>query len=234
MANAHGLIEFGPETWTAQGPTVTAAAGFHYPTRMAVIRLAGGGLVVWSPTALSEEIHAQLSSLGKVCFLFPPNSLHHVFLDAWQKAYPDAKTYAPPGLRQKRKDIRFDGDFDEAMVADWKEELDLAIMRGNLITTEVVFFHRKSGTVLFADLIQQFRPGWFKGWRAVVAQLDLMMGAEPSVPRKFRIVFTDRRAARTSLQTILAWPANKVLMAHGEPVIDGAQAFIKRAFQWLE
>jgi hypothetical protein len=234
MASVNGLIEFGPEIWIAQGPIVTAAAGFRYPTRMAVIRLANGDLVIWSPIALSDELHARLSTLGKVCYLFPPNSLHHVFLDGWQKAYPDARIYAPPGLREKRKDIRFDGDFDEAMVAAWTEDLDLAIMRGNWITTEVVFFHRKSDTVLFADLVQQFRPGWFRGWRAVVARLDLMMGAEPSVPRKFRIAFTDRSAARASLQSILAWPARKVLMAHGEPVVECARAFIKRAFRWLE
>ncbi len=28
-------------------------------------------------------------------------------------------------------------------------------MRGNVITTEVVFFHVRSGTVLFTDLLQQ-------------------------------------------------------------------------------
>jgi Domain of unknown function (DUF4336) len=234
MTSAHGLIEFGPEIWIAQGPIVTAAAGFRYPTRMAVIRLANGGLAIWSPIALTDTLQARLSALGKVCYLFPPNSLHHVFLDAWQKAYPGARTYAPPGLREKRKDIRFDGDFDEAMVAAWTEDIDLAIMRGNLITTEIVFFHRRSGTILFADLIQQFRPGWFTGWRAVVARLDFMTGAEPSVPRKFRLAFTDRSAARASLQSILAWPARKVLMAHGEPVVEDARAFVKRAFRWLE
>ncbi len=39
------------------------------------------------------------------------------------------------------------------------------------------------------------------GWRALVAKLDLMTGGEHSVPRKFRIAFTNRRAARDSLET---------------------------------
>lgn len=234
MTSVNVLKAFGPEIWIAQGPTVTAAAGFHYPTRMAVIRLSGGGLVIWSPIPLSDDLRAQVGTLGEVRYLVPPNSLHHAFLGEWQKAYPDARVYAPPGLRDKRKDIRFDGDFDETPIADWMEDLDLAIMRGNRITTEVVFFHRKSGTVLFTDLVQQFRPGWFKGWRAVVARLDLMIGAEPAVPRKFRVAFTDRRAARASLQSILAWPAENVLMAHGEPVVRTGREFIRRAFRWLK
>jgi hypothetical protein len=42
------------------------------------------------------------------------------------------------------------------------------IVPGNAITTEVAFFHRESATVLFTDLLQHFRPGWFTGWRSLV------------------------------------------------------------------
>jgi hypothetical protein len=66
--------------------------------------------------------------------------------------------------------------------------------------------------------IQQFPVSLFSSWRGLVAKLDLMTGPEPSVPRKFRIAFTKRRAARDSLQRIFAWPAERVLMAHGTPV----------------
>ncbi|BCH34494.1 hypothetical protein MesoLjLc_64240 [Mesorhizobium sp. L-8-10] len=227
------LKEFGPEIWIADGPAVTAAGGFHYPTRMAVIRLSGGGLLIWSPTQFSDDLRAAVDALGEVRYLIPPNSLHHTFLGGWQHAYPNAEVYAPPGLRDKRMDIRFDGDFDDAPIADWVDDIDLAVIRGNLITTEIVFFHRRSGTVLFTDLVQHFHPGWFSGWRAIVARLDLMVAAEPSVPRKFRVAFIDRRAARASIQRVLAWPAEKVLMAHGDPVVEGGQDFIRRSFRWL-
>lgn len=227
------LTEFGPGIWIADGPTVTAAAGFHYPTRMAVIGISGGGLFIWSPTGLTDALRAAVDAQGEVRVLIAPNSLHHVFLADWQRAYPDAKVYAPPGLREKRRDIRFDGDLGDTPVADWADDLDQVVMRGNKITTEIVFFHRASRTVLFTDLIQHFRPEWFKGWRALVARLDLMVAAEPSVPRKFRAAFTDRAAARAAIRRVLAWPAEKVLMAHGEPITEGGQAFIRRAFRWL-
>ena len=106
-------------------------------------------------------------------------------------------------------------------------------MRGNLITTEVVFFHHRSGTAIFTDLIQHFSPTWFTGWRAMVARLDLMTATEPQVPRKFRNAFVDRRAARAGLRRILAWPARRALMAHAAPVEADGQAFIGRAFRWL-
>jgi hypothetical protein len=226
------LKQFGPEIWIADGPLVSTG-GFHYATRMAVIRLSDGSLFIWSPIQLTDGLRAEVDALGDVRFLVAPNSLHHLFLDDWRRAYTSAKLYASPGLRKKRKDIDFVGDLSNRPIAEWADDIDQVVMPGNLITTEVVFFHRKSATVLFTDLVQQFPANWFSGWRAIVARLDLMVGPEPAVPRKFRNTFINRRAARVSLARILAWPAEKVLMGHGTPVNQDGQAFIARAFRWL-
>lgn len=226
------LKQFGREIWIADGSAVSTA-GFHYPTRMAVIRLSDGGLFIWSPIRLPDSLRAEVDALGDVRYLVCPNSLHHVFVDDWRRAYSGARLYAPPGLREKRKDLHFDSDLGNEPIAEWSGHIDHVVVPGNLITTEVVFFHRNSGTVLFTDLIQQFPETWFSGWRAMVARLDLMVGPEPAVPRKFRVAFTNRRAARAALARILAWPAEKVLMAHGTPVDNDGRAFIRRAFRWL-
>lgn len=226
------LQQFGYDIWTADGPCVSTG-GFQYPTRMAVIRLSDSSLFIWSPIALSDSLRAEVDSLGGVRHIVAPNSLHHLFLEDWRRAYPSAKLYAPPGLRAKRKDIDFDADLGNAPVAEWADDIDQVLMRGNLITTEVAFFHRRSDTVLFTDLVQQFPANWFSGWRASVARLDLMMGREPAVPRKFRMTFINRPAARASLEHALSWPVEKVLIAHGEPITRDGRAFIARAFRWL-
>ncbi|MEH2534578.1 hypothetical protein V1277_006126 [Bradyrhizobium sp. AZCC 1588] len=226
------LKEFGQKIWTADGPDV-AVAGFHYPTRMAAIGLSDGGLFIWSPIHLTDGLRAEVDAIGRVRHIVAPNSLHHLFLQEWKHAYPSAKVYAPPGLRRKREDIIFDADLGSVPSADWIGEIDQVLMHGNLITTEAVFFHFKSGTVLFTDLIQQIPADRLSGWRAIVAKLDLMTGPEPSVPRKFRFAFANRRVARDSLQHILAWPAEKVLMAHGTPIEQDARAYLRRAFGWL-
>jgi hypothetical protein len=226
------LQPFGEEIWLSDGPA-TAVAGFRYPTRMAIVRLSGGALFLWSPTAISDELRKAVDALGEVRYIIAPNSLHHLFLGEWRDAYPAARLYAAPGLRQRRKDLEFDGDLEDAPPGEWSREIDQVVMRGNLITTEVVFFHRQSRTAIFTDLIQHFSPTWFSGWRAVVARLDLMTAAEPEVPRKFRTGFFDRRIARAALGRIRAWPAERVLMAHAAPIESEGQAFISRAFRWL-
>jgi hypothetical protein len=223
---------FGRNIWIAEGTTVSVG-GFRYATRMAVMRLPDGGLFVWSPIAISESLRADVDALGAVRFIVAPNSLHHLFVAEWRSAYPNAAVYAAPGLRERRRDIAFDGDLGDTADAKWAEHIDQALMAGNLITTEVVFFHRDSGTVLFVDLIQNFPPGWFTGWRGIVARLDRLVGREAQVPQKFRVAFVDRKAARAALARILAWPAEKVLMAHGTPVMENAGGFIRNAFRWL-
>lgn len=65
------LAPFGPEIWLADGPQ-TEVIGFRYPTRMAVIRLAGGGLLIWSPVALSAPLRNELKALGEVRYLVAP------------------------------------------------------------------------------------------------------------------------------------------------------------------
>lgn len=225
--------QFGSQIWLADGPVVTAAAGFHYPTRMAIMRLGNGDLVAWSPVALTDALRAAVDALGPVRHLVPPSTLHDSFVAQWHSAYPDAAVYAPPALRDRRPDIVFTADLADAPPPAWGDEIDLVIMRGNRITTEVVFFHRPSGTAIFTDLLQQLPPGWFRGWRSLIARLDLMVGPEPSVPRKFRVAFTDRQAARTAIDRVLAWPVRQVLMAHGTPVTTDASAFLRRAFGWL-
>ena len=226
------LRRFGEEIWTAEGPTVSVA-GFGYPTRMVVIRLSDGALLIWSPTAFSDDLRTAVDQLGPVRHLVAPNSLHHRFLGEWHQAYPDAKLHGVPELRTKRPDLKWGDDLDDTPIAGWSDDLDQVVMRGNWITTEVVFFHRRSRTAVFTDLIQQFEPGWFRGWRAFVARLDLLTAPKPTVPRKFRLAFHHRGMARDALQRIMAWPTEGVLTAHAAPILHDGRAAIAHAFGWL-
>jgi hypothetical protein len=200
---------------------------------MVAIRLAGGGLFAWSPIALAPALKRAVDALGPVEQIVAPNALHHLFLEDWKRAYPEARLHAAPGLRRKRKDIAFDAELTDAPDPAWAGRIDQIVMRGSLALTEVVFFHRESRTVIFADLIQNLPAGWFRGWRDVVARLDGVTAANPGAPREWRASFLNRRAARACLERILAWPIEHVFIAHGELPIDDGAAFVRTAFRWL-
>lgn len=225
------LEPFGSDIWVVEGPVVSFY-GFPYPTRMVLIRLSGGGLFVWSPIALTPELKAQIDALGPVAHLVSPNSIHHLSLGQWKAAYPDAKLYASPGLPKKRKDLVFDAVLGDSPQAAWARDIDQIEMAGSFAMTEIVFFHRKSRTAIFADLIENFRPGWFKGWKGWLARLDGIVGPYGGAPREWRFTFR-KKTARVALARILAWQPEQVVMAHGEMTRHDGTAFIRKSFRWL-
>ncbi len=87
--------------------------------------------------------------------------------------------------------------------------------------------------MLVTYLVQQIPRGCYRGWRAVVARLDLMTAAKPSVPRKFRMATTDKSAARDAIRRVLEWPADHLVMAHGAPIQSGGHEALRDAFGWL-
>ena len=231
-AAAARLIPFGEDLWIADGPTVPFFA-FPYPTRMAVARLSAGRLFVWSPIALNSGLRAEIETLGEPTFLVAPNKLHHLFLSEWKAAYPQAKLFAPPGLRRRRPELVFDADLGDAPDAGWAGEIDQVAFTGSLAMTEIVFFHRASRTAIFADLIQNLPHGFVTGWRGVLARLGGITEPNPGAPRDWRTTFVNRKASRAALARILGWPIERVVIAHGTPAERNGEAFVRRAFDWL-
>jgi len=226
------LQRFAEEIWTSDGPIIPVR-GFRFPTRMIVIRLSNGGLFIWSPIALSAELQSAVDQLGPVCHIVAPNHLHHLSLPEWHRAYPEAEIHAAPRLRPKHPDLKWGSDLGDTPNPEWAKDLDQVVVRGNRITTEVVFFHRRSRTVIFTDLIQQFEPGWFRGWRGLLAKLDKMTASRPTVLIKYRMAFRDRSIARSAVEQIMAWPSEAVLAAHAQPIRHGGRDAIAHAFEWL-
>lgn len=226
------LTQFAPDVWLSEGPEIRAALGFHYPIRMVTIRLAGGGLWLWSPIERTPELANALEALGPVTHLIAPNTLHHMHVGPWQEAHPEAQLHGPPGLARKRQDLRFDTELGTIAPPEWRDEIEQVIFDNKLVT-EIVFFHRPSRTLLVTDLIQSLPRDWYTGWRRLVARADKMCEPGGTMPRKFRVGFRDRPATRAAWQRIRNWAPERLIMAHGAPVTTGLDAVLEDAFGWL-
>jgi hypothetical protein len=66
-----------------------------------------------------------------------------LYLAEWKAAYPQARLFAPPGLRRRRRDLPFDADLADAPNRGWAGDIDQVLFAGSFAMTEVVFFHRK-------------------------------------------------------------------------------------------
>lgn len=226
------LETFGPSIDLANGP-VLSFIGFPYPTRMAVVRLADGGLWIWSPIALTPELERAVDALGPVRHLVTPNKLHHLYLAEWVARWPEAQLHAPPGLARRRPDLHFDSELGDEPDPAWAGEIDQTIFRGSFVMEEVVFFHRPSRTVIFGDLVQRHEPERMTGWRGAVMRLDGLVGEEGSAPREWRLSFLRRAPARAARAKVLAWNPERLLVAHGLCAKKGATPILERALAWI-
>lgn len=215
--------------WVAEQPL--NFLGLAVGARMTVIRLADGALWVHSPLRLTAPLRQAVEALGAVRFLVAPNKYHHLFIGDWMAAYPQAQAFAAPGLSEKRKDLRFHAVLSEQGPAEWAGQIDVFPWRGAPMMGEVVFFHRPSRTLIVTDALHNVGPDAPPLTRFVFKTLGGYGRLSTSVIE--RLVNRDRPAARATVDTILQWDIQRVIMAHGHIVEqDGGRAF-REAYAWL-
>jgi hypothetical protein len=226
------LREFGAHLWLIEGPVVRAY-GIPFPTRMAVVRLASGGLWLWSPVRLSGEVERAIRSLGEPLYAVEPNQLHHLALAEWVAAWPSLRLYAPPGLAKKRPDLRFIAELSAESPPEWRDEIDQVPVPGNSFMTEVIFFHRPSRTCLTGDLIQKHAEGDKNVWLRWFLKLSGVLGENGGTPLDGRWTFFRRAPAREAIERVLAWAPERLVIAHGACSSANGADVMRRAFRWL-
>jgi hypothetical protein len=235
------LKPVGEDLWAVDGPHVKLAfpgGSVPVPTRMVVVRLASGGLFLWSPTEPDEGLRKEIDALGPVRHLVSPNKLHYVHVCAWKRAYPEATTWASPGVRERaasrRAEVCFERNLSDGPEEAWRGDLDQLIFRGSRFMEEVVFFHRKTRTLILADYIENFeadKVGFFYAW---MVRLGGVVDPDGKAPPEVRLTFLGRKKeGRASLEKMIAWRPEKVIMAHGRPYERDGTAELRRAFRWL-
>lgn len=217
--------------WVLQGDPIYFFT-FPYEIRSTVIEVSAGEYLIHSPVQVKHA--KQLESLpGKIKYIVSPNKLHSLFLEDWQKAYPDALIYAPPGLRKKRPKVDFYKDLEDSAEPQWRDVISQKIIRGSWFMSEVVFFHKPSASLILGDLIENHNPKILGPlFRAVAAAVG-MLAPHGTTAKVFRWTFLRRRETRQDIQQMLSWHAKRVIVNHGPIVESEAEAFLQHAFNWV-
>jgi Domain of unknown function (DUF4336) len=216
--------------WAASRPLEVLVGDIG--ARMTVVRLAGGDLWLHSPVALDAATRAALDRIGSVRWVVGPSKVHHLFLGDYAAAYPAAELCAAPGLPEKRSDLRFHHVLDGSWKAPWQGELPHLLFEGAPLMNEVVFFHPATRTLLLTDLAFHVQPGV----RGRARFFHWLVGAAPGRFGPHRVIragVRDRAAARRSLEQILAWDFDRVVVSHGAVLESGGRARLREAFAFL-
>ena len=116
------LRQLAQDLWVLDCPEHTYL-GLHLGTRMTVVRLPDGGLLLHSPVRLSASLQEELGALGTVTHVVAPSLYHHLYAGHALEAYPDAQLHGPEALHRKRKDLGFHHVLGETPHRDWQDVL---------------------------------------------------------------------------------------------------------------
>ena len=238
------MNNFAPNVWTVEGPCVSFF-GFPYPTRMVVIRLTQcrddneACAWTWSPVAISDDLAKEVESkAGPVKYIVSPNMIHHIFLKEWTEKFPNSIVYASPGLEKRKvaQGVKFNARFGKGEPEPpFLDEIDNVIVTGSYFMDEVEFFHKASKTAIICDFIQRFPESEATGFKGLLMKLDGLTGENGSTPREWRFSFWPfgKNELRKARDAIFAWKAEKLIIAHGTCIGEGASAVIEKALSWI-
>jgi hypothetical protein len=198
---------------------------------MTVIRLASERRLLHSPVFLDAGLRAELDSLGRVRYAVAPNRVHHVHAGEVANVYPEARLWVAPGLERKRPDLVFAAVLGDEPPGEWRQEVQQTFFRGRPPENEVVFFRRASRTLVLCDLAFNFGPRAAGPTRLLMKLLRSYGRFGPS--ELDPLLIRDRDAARQSLERILAWDFDRVVVALGEILESGGRDALREGYAWL-
>lgn len=223
------LTRLDENLWVARRPLKLVVGDVG--ARMTVIRLPDGTLLIHSPVALDADTRRALDALGPVRWVLGPCKVHHFYLAEFAAAYPDAALLAAPGLPEKRRDLRFAHVLTDDLELPFGGAIAHHVFGGAPMMNEVVLLHRPTRTLVLTDLAFNLPPGA----RNEARLFHRLVGATGRFGphRVVRLGIRDRTAAARSLETILRWDFERVIVSHGEVLESGGKPALRAAFAFL-
>lgn len=195
--------------------------------RTTVLRVASGDLVIHSPGPSPENWVAEVEKLGAVRGIVAPNALHHLFLPECARQFPDATVYAAPGVAAKQPSVSCE-PLTETAPRIWADELAQHAVGGMPKVNEFAFFHGASRSLLLTDLAFNICSS-----NSLITRLGMRVNGaygRLAMTRMGRSMVADRAAFRRSVEAILAWDFDRVIVAHGDVVETGGREALIAGF----
>ena len=206
--------------------------GFQIGRNMVVVRLPNDDLFVNSPARLTPARIEALETLGTVRYVTPSSKLHgHLYMEDYERVFSEVELFAAPGLDRRRTDLAFDGLLGSAPDPRWADSIGQTAFLGHWWLTEIEFFHRPSKTLILGDIC--YNIGSDAPLKTQLAARLVGMYSDLTVPLDIRHTMKNDAAGRQSVERILDWEFERVIVGHGGIVERDAKHRVREAFDWL-
>ena len=190
-----------------------------------VIRLGSGDLVIHSTGPFTPADVAAISELGRPAYLVDSMLRHDTFVREGRSAFPGLPFYAPEGFSQI---VGFPTESLATPPAEWAPDLETLQLAGEPKAREYVFLHRPSKTLIVADLIFNVPDDAPLGTR-LLAYVAIGKEHHPGMPRTHALLVKDKEAFHQSLEQVLSWDFDRIIVGHGETVESDGQRLLAEA-----
>ncbi|MBX2865056.1 MAG: DUF4336 domain-containing protein [Leptolyngbyaceae cyanobacterium MAG.088] len=228
------LRKIDQDIWVAEQPL--RYFGLNVGTRMTVIRLSNSELVVISPIQASDTLIQQLSELGKVKHIIAPNLYHYLFAAEFKQLYAKATFWTVPGLERKQPELAIDQIIEGNTKNLWPGLDCLSFsgfrtlsLNGFDSLNEYVFLHIASRTLILTDAAFNFDESFPIATRLITQVIGGYKRLSPSLLEKFAT--TDKAKVRQSVEQILTWDFERVIVAHGSIVEQGGKEKFNQGYK---
>ena len=211
---------------------LSMTGGVQFQTRSTLVRLCDGSLWMHSPIPIDDARAQQLAELGEVRHIVAPNGFHDSFAAAAKQRYPDATLWGSKGLHAQKSKLRPDRWLHEGE-APWADELLPHFIEGVPKGGEYVFLHAASRTLIVTDLLFQIRYPVNARTKLVLWMAGVNKG-RLAQSKLWRALTKDRAAAGRSVEKMLEWDFDRVVLAHGD-FVEGpdAKQRTREALWWM-
>lgn len=219
------ILPFTASTYIVNAPQ--KVGGMKYGARSTIVVLPSGGLVIISPIAFSDEQAAQIEELGQVDFIVAPNLFHYLYFNDACRRWPNARALVPRSLARKTELV----EHAESMAPTGAIEDVLFWHQINGVpkVQEHVFALPQDELLIITDLAFHFR-NHPQLWLRMMMSLVFASYGRLAPSRLFKSVIEDKKAFGQSLRSLLDYPFDALIMAHGEPIKEGARRALEDAF----
>ena len=207
---------------------------FPFRTRMTVVQLSNSELFLHSPIKFDMRLANEMLGLGAVRHLVSPNQFHYAHIGEWAKAFPNAVSWASPGVRKRARarhvDVNFTRDLDASPAEEWSQEIDQTLFPGGYFK-EFIFFHKTSKTLILTDTIINIELDKVtEPWRTAT-RLTGMYHPFGQIFLGMRLpLLLQRQKAEAAVSKIHWRHPQRILLSHGRCFAADADIVIRRIF----
>lgn len=196
-----------------------------------VIRL-GEDLLVHSAAPMGSEDVEAIKALGNVRWLMEGSRMHDTFAASLRAGFPEAMYLVPPRFPLSAEVMAPSEKLrSKALPEAWTGEIEMERVLGVPALEEHAVWHRASKTLILSDFV--FNIGLPPG-RRVPFFFRWVSGikAFPATSRLVKLAVKDRGQVKKSVERILAWDIEQIVVGHGEVMAVNAKDLLKQALNW--